>query len=355
MKEPVYFLAVSENEDDRLIADRLKKLLVENNLLDFLAERDMVAIKTHFGESERVGYVRPPVMRVVGDLVKAKRCSPFLTETSTLYTGERNNAVKHAALAEKHGFGFEKTGLHLIMADGLYGDEEMEVVIPGKINKSVKIAALIVKTQAVILVSHFTGHLATGFGAALKNMGMGCASRRGKLIQHSTMSPRIKPNKCTMCEACIEWCPEHAITLGQDSAVIDADVCIGCGQCLATCRFDAVAYNWGASAEHLQKNVVEHAWGVYKANEGKMLFINYLTRISKNCDCLTDYENIVPDIGVLVSRDPVAVDAASVDLVERRAGKTINQLAHDIPYRFQIDYAREIGFGSPDYALIEVT
>ena len=355
MKEPVYFMRVSENEDDQLVADRLKKLLADNDLLDFLAERDMVAIKTHFGEGKRVGYVRPPIIKVIGDLAKQKQCEPFLTETSTLYVGERNNAVKHAALAEKHGFGYENTGLHVIMSDGLYGDEEMDVVIPGKINKSVKIAALIVKTQAVIMVSHFTGHLGTGFGAALKNMGMGCASRKGKLVQHSTITPAIKKNMCTLCETCVEWCPENAITLTEESAVIDPDACIGCGQCLATCRFDAVAFNWGASVEDLQKNVVEYAWGVYKANEGKILFVNFLTRISKNCDCLPDYEKIVPDIGVLVSRDPVAADAASLDLVEKRAGKTLPELAHDIPYRVQIDYAREIGFGNPDYELIEVT
>jgi uncharacterized Fe-S center protein len=152
----------------------------------------------------------------------------------------------------------------------------------------------------------------------------------------------------------MEYCPSEAITMAQDSALIDGDKCIGCGQCLAVCRFDAVAYNWGATHEDLQKNVVEYAWGVVKANEGKMIFINYLTRVSKDCDCMTSYENIVPDIGVLVSYDPVAVDAASVDLVEQKAGKEISEIAYSIPYRYQIDYAREIGFGNSDYQLIEV-
>jgi uncharacterized Fe-S center protein len=120
------------------------------------------------------------------------------------------------------------------------------------------------------------------------------------------------------------------------------------------CLFDAVAYNWGATHEDIQKNVVEYAWGVFKANEGKTIFINYLTRISKDCDCLADYVNIAPDIGVLVSYDPVALDAASLDLVEQRSGNKLSEIAYDIPYRYQIDYAREIGFGNPDYELIEV-
>ncbi len=293
-------------------------------------------------------------MSVIGDLVKEKMGAPFLTETSTLYKGERNNAVKHIALANKHGFGYENTHMPIIMADGLFGDEETEVEIPGRLNESVKIASLIVKTQAVIMISHFTGHLASGFGAALKNMGMGCASRKGKVVQHSTMKPTIKENECTLCETCMENCPEEAITMAVESALIDQEKCVGCGQCLATCRFDAVAYNWGASHEAIQKNVVEYAWGVAKANEGKMLCINYLTRISKDCDCLPSYERIVPDIGVLISYDPVAIDAASVDLVEQRAEKTIPEIAHNVPYRFQIDYAKEIGFGNPDYELIEV-
>jgi uncharacterized Fe-S center protein len=224
MKEPVYFLKVSQNEDDHQIADRLKKLLTEKDLLKFVDERDMVAIKTHFGEDEEVGYVRPPVLRVIGDLVRERMGSPFLTETSTLYTGDRNNAAKHIALAHKHGFGFDNTNMPIIMADGLFGDEETEVEIPGRLNHSVKIASLIVRTQAVIMVSHFTGHIVAGFGAALKNLGMGCASRKGKLVQHSTMKPKIKTSECTICEICMEYCPSEAITMTRDSALIDGDI-----------------------------------------------------------------------------------------------------------------------------------
>jgi uncharacterized Fe-S center protein len=204
----------------------------------------------------------------------------------------------------------------VIMADGLMGDEETEVEIPGRLYRSVKIASLIAKVQALVVVSHFTGHLAAGFGAALKNMGMGCSSRRGKMAQHSTARPRIKVAECTKCGQCVKWCPEEAIGMSEESAVIDPAKCIGCGQCLAVCRFDAVAYNWGVTYIDLQRKVVEHAWGVHRLNEGKSLYINYLTRISKDCDCMTTFEQVVPDIGVVISRDPVALDAASLDCVE---------------------------------------
>jgi hypothetical protein len=240
------------------------------------------------------------------------------------------------------------------MADGLYGDEEIEVPIQGKLYKKVKLASLVVKAQAMVMVSHFTGHLATGFGAALKNMGMGCASRKGKMAQHSTAKPKVKMEACTKCGMCVKWCPEEAIAMTTEGAVIDSDKCIGCGQCLAVCRFDAVAYNWGATYEDLQKKVVEHAMGVAASKPGKILYINFLTRISKDCDCMPGFESIVPDIGVLIGLDPVALDAASLTLVEQHAGAALSSLAYDIPYRKQLEYAAELGFGNADYELVTV-
>ncbi len=248
---------------------------------------------------------------------------------------------------------YAATGMPIIMADGLFGDEECTVPISGKIHSSVHIAALLAKCNSLVVVSHFTGHLAAGFGATLKNLGMGCASRRGKMAQHSTAKPTIAAEKCTGCGTCVKWCPEEAIAMVEEVAVIDDERCIGCGECLAMCRFDSVEYNWGATYEDLQKKVVEHAMGVCSLFSGKSLFVNVLTRISKDCDCMGHtFEKITPDIGILISRDPVALDAASLDLVEKRAGKTLSQIAHDIPYRFQLDYAEELGFGDRNYELI---
>jgi uncharacterized Fe-S center protein len=293
-------------------------------------------------------------MKMIGDMIKEKGGYPFLTETQTLYKGRRTNAVIHLAHAQNQGFGYDQTGMPIIMADGLYGDEEVEVPVRGKLYQEVKIASLIAKMQGLIVVSHFTGHLATGFGACIKNMGMGCSSRKGKMIQHSTAKPKVKKKACTRCGMCVKWCPAEAVSLTEKTAVIDSSKCIGCGQCLAVCRFDAVAFNWGATYEDLQKKVVEHAWGVANAAGDKVLYINFLTRISKDCDCLSDYEQIVPDIGILVSGDPVAIDTASLDLVEKVSGKRLPDMAFNIPYRVQIEYAREIGFGSPEYELVEI-
>lgn len=352
MKEKVYFIPTDGRLDDAAESKRLAAFINTEGLFDFIAEKDMVAVKTHFGEGPNTGHVQPVYLKTIGEAVRERKGCPFLTETQTLYKGNRSDAVLHLNHAHSQGYGPDQTGMPIIMADGLYGDEETEVAVPGKLYRSVKLASGIVKASALVVVSHFTGHLAAGFGCALKNMGMGCSSRKGKMAQHSTAKPKIKKKACTRCGVCVKWCPASAITMEEMSAVIDSSKCIGCGQCLAVCRFDAVAYNWGATYEDLQKKVTEHAWGVALTKKDKMICVSFLTRISKDCDCMTGFDPIAPDIGILVSRDPIAVDAASLDLVEERTGKKFSELAYNIPYRFQVEYASEIGFGNPDYELV---
>ncbi len=355
MRENVYFIEAKDNEPDEHLCERLNLAIASNNLLDCIADKDIAAVKTHFGESQKLGYVRPLYLKMLGDAIKNKGGLPFLTETSTLYKGNRSDAINHIAHAQSQGFDYAATGMPIIMADGLYGDEEYLVPIEGKKYSAVRLAALFAKCNALVMVSHFTGHLAAGFGATLKNLGMGCASRKGKLEQHSTAKPKIVSEKCTACGICGKWCPQDAITLDEEMAIIDPEKCIGCGECLAMCRFDAVKFDWGATYEDLQKKVVEHAMGVYSLFPGKSLFVNVLTRISKDCDCMGHtYEKITPDIGILISCDPVALDAASLELIEKQAGKVFSQLAHDIPYRFQLDYAKELGFGNQEYELIRL-
>ncbi len=355
MKKEVFFIKIEENEADGAVCQKLEKAVKEKDLLNFIEPKDMVAVKTHFGEEGTTGYVRPLYFRALGELLKAKGGQPFLTETSTLYRGKRTNAAEHIELAYDHGFTFEAVGMPIIMADGLLGDEEARVEIPGKIYKDVGIAALFARCQAAVMVSHFTGHLLAGFGAALKNMGMGCCTRKGKLIQHSTAKPSIKISKCTGCGECIKWCPADAISPADKKAQIKNAKCIGCGECLAVCRFDAVGFNWGETYENLQHKMVEHALGLAKLKQGKMLYINFLNRISKDCDCMDKSgKTIVPDIGVVLGLDPVAVDTASLDLVEKTAGQALSGLAFDIPFKGQLQYAKELGLGDTDYQLVEV-
>lgn len=353
MPQAIHFISCNDPADEDKLNRQLMQLIKEKKLLNFISPKDMVAVKTHFGEAGSDGYVRPHFLAGIGDLIRRKNGLPFLTETSTLYVGRRSNAVDHLHMAYEHGFTPEATGMPIIMADGLYGDEETDIPIKGERYKSVKIATGVVKAQALVLVSHFTGHVVAGFGAALKNLGMGLSSRRGKMIQHSTAKPVIKSKKCSGCSSCVKWCPAGAISMGDDNiALIDQQACIGCGECLAVCRFDAVAYNWSESYEVLQEKITEHALGVVETKRGKGLYINFLTRISKDCDCMSRFEPICPDIGVLVGTDPVALDAASMDLVEERLGAPLSTVSYNIPLRCQLEHAQKIGFGTLEYDLI---
>ena len=354
MKNKVYFINIENNENDEIISEKLAKVLEEKELLDFIKPKDLVAVKTHFGEKNTEGYVRPVNFKKICEILNKKRSKPFLTETSTLYRGNRSNAVDHIKQAYEHGFSFENTGMPIIMADGLFGDEETGVKIDGDLYKEVFVASQIEKSQALITVSHFTGHMLTGFGATLKNLGMGCVSRKGKLIQHSTAKPSIKTAKCTGCGECFKWCPKDAITMNAGKASIKNSICIGCGECLAVCKYDAVGYNWSETYENIQKKVAEHAYGVVKNKKGKSLYITFLNRISKECDCMGPFERISEDIGVLISTDPVAIDKASIDLFLKKTGVNIDKKAHDIPYKIQIEHGEKIGLGNSEYELIEV-
>jgi uncharacterized Fe-S center protein len=351
MREKIVLIKTRKDEDELSFFKRVAEVLATNDLLKFIAPKDMVAIKTHFGEEGSKGFVRPGFFKELGRLVKQKEALPFLTETQTLYTGKRMNAVGHIHHAWNHGFTAENTELPIIMADGLYGDEEIPVAIPGQLFSQVSIASLIVKSQALILVTHFTGHMVAGFGGALKNLGMGCSSRRGKLIQHSTAKPSIKKSACTGCGECQRWCPAAAITMKNNQASIKNSLCIGCAECLTVCRFNAIGFNWSETYENLQKKIVEHALGVICSKADKILYITFLTRVSKDCDCMKSYQQIVPDIGVLIGFDALAIDKAALDLVEAAGSKKLSELSYNIPYQTQIDHAIRLKLGNPEYVI----
>jgi uncharacterized Fe-S center protein len=348
--EKVVLIKSPADEDEQGLYGKLHDSITSRQFFDCINKNDLVAIKTHFGESINTGYVKPFFIKLFGDTVKSLGGRPFLTETSTLYKGERANSVFHIQLAHEHGFNYENTGLPVIMADGLRGEDGMDVSIPGKIFSQINVASLIVKSDALIVISHFTGHLLAGFGGAIKNLAMGCVSKKGKLLQHAKSKPVIQPGKCTSCHECRRWCPVNAIIVKDGSLMVDAGQCIGCGQCLSICRSDAVDFDWNSSGSDFQKRLIEHAWGVYEAKQGKVIFINFLTNISKNCDCVKSYRKIVPDIGVLIARDPLAIDLASLECIEQASGKSFSELTK-ISYQVQLEYARETGFGDANYDL----
>ena len=356
MKSKVFLAPVMDGAAVTQQVEALQKLYTAGELNKVVAKRDFVAIKFHVGEKNNTTHVKPELIRKIVDLAKEAGGQPFLTETSTLYKGERENAVKHIMHANRHGFGIEQTGAPFIMADGLTGNAEFEIQIEGELHKSVKVARDVVSADTLIVVSHATGHVVTGLGACIKNIGMGLASRMGKMREHSAMLPEVIQDKCRFCKKCIQWCPQETIIEKNGKAFIVSENCIGCGECLAVCRFDAVKHDWNAESGFTQKSMAEHAFGILKGKAGKSLFINVLVDMTNDCDCFSvKQEKCIPDIGILASFDPVAIDKATLDLTAQKNGKTLAEMAHARnDAMIQIGHAAKIGMGSLEYELITV-
>ncbi len=352
----VYFAAVRKNEPVASIAKKVKLVYEKARLGACVKKNALVGIKLHFGEKGNRGYVKPSFVKPVVTQVKKSGGKPFLTDTNTLYVGERSNAVDHLHQAEAHGFSMGMVGAPVIISDGLLGRNEIRVKIPGVHFSQVPIAAGVVSAGALIVVTHVTGHIATGMGGAMKNVGMGCATRKGKMAQHSDMKPAVKPSVCTKCGECVQWCPVQAIALEAKAARIDSAVCIGCGECLAVCRYGAIQYNWKISSRVLQEKMAEYAFGAIIMKKGKVGFLNFLLHVTKDCDCMGDTgKPICADIGILGGTDIVAIDAASLDLIRERAGKELRKLAYPkIDDRIQLRHGQRIGLGTMKYELKEV-
>jgi len=368
MESRVYFAGVRTRSDKENKRNRIKKLFDAAGFNDVIRKGDITAIKLHFGEKGNDSFVNPVLVRPIAEKIKGLGAKPFLTDTNTLYGGSRANAVDHMQTAAEHGFGYTVAGAPVIIADGLHSDNYRTIEIGQKHFQEVKIAGEIAAADSMIVVSHFKAHLPAGFGGAVKNLGMGCAPALGKAQQHSA-KPIFNAELCTGCQACRENCPKSAITVQKKISAIDYNVCTGCGKCLRVCQAHAIDFNWFVEVRPFMERIVEYALGAVAGKEGRVGFYNFLLNITPDCDCVPWSDApLVPDIGILASQDPVAVDQASFDLVNRQRGleNSLLQKNHE-PGKdkflgvwestlgnIQVDYGDEIGLGHKKYKLIEV-
>jgi hypothetical protein len=356
MKSKVYFVPIDNADDSRIISRKLQRLLEESRLLDFIRKDYRVALKMHFGEEGNTGFVKPEYVRIVCDGIFVKGATALIADSNTLYRGRRTNSSDHLAIAREHGFTPESTGAEVIVPDDNKKENTIDIQINQRFIGTAKLVRLFVDADAIVGVSHFKGHMMTGFGGALKNLGMGCAARVGKLQQHSDISPIVYEQKCTGCGECVKACPVKAILIQNNKAVINSLKCIGCATCIAVCPYSAIDVPWESGGATMQEKMIEYASAVMKSKKEKAGFLNFAIKITKECDCLAkDDPRVAPDIGILASADPVSIDKASFDLVNQACGRDIFKELH--PQRDgsrQLNYARELGLGNLDYELIEL-
>lgn len=369
MKSKVFF-ANLRTKPGRSLLDKLATLIEKLDIKEKYKEGDIVGIKIHFGEKGNLSYIRPNFVRVVVDSLKKINVKPFVTDCNTLYRGTRSDSVSHIVTALENGFNYTVINAPIIIGDGLRGNNLKRVEVSLKHFKTVSIGEEIVNADGLVVMSHFKCHELTGFGGALKNLGMGCASREGKLAQHSNIAPSVKKKNCVGCGLCVKWCQHGAITMIGDKAEILSKNCVGCAECILVCPKGAIVINWNEQVPVLQEKMVEYAKGAIKNKEDKVIYINFLTQISPACDCYGHNDMpITQDIGILASIDPVAIDQASVDLVNKQLGFQNTALKSgfgfgedkfkgvypEIDWTTQLEYAEKIGLGKRSYELIEVS
>ena len=368
-ERPVVWFAPVKSAKKISLVKRAGALLQRAGLKDAVAENDFVAVKLHFGEEGNTGFVQPVFVREVVRLIKEHGGKPFLTDANTLYSGQRWNAVDHLANAIHHGFSYATVEAPIIIADGLSGQESCEVAIEGfKHFDTVKLGSAAVHADALVVITHVKGHEATGFGGAIKNVGMGLGCRSAKQRMHSDFKPQVAAEKCTACKRCVIACPVQAIAIGPDRvAVVDFELCYGCGECVASCPYFAIATQWKTTPEAIQEKIVEHVAGVLTGKESKVVYLSFITDVSPDCDCWNFSDApVVANIGVLASTDIVAIDQAAYDLVTAAvglpggkgeglpAGEDKFAKITGIDGTIAMCYAEQMGLGSRDYELKQV-
>lgn len=353
---------------------KLQKLMKQAGIETIDFEKKMVAIKIHFGEPGNLSYLRPNYAKAVVDIVKDLGGMPFLTDCNTLYVGRRKNALDHLETAYENGFSPFSTGCHVIIGDGLKGTDDVEVpVVGGELVKSAKIGRAIMDADVFISLSHFKGHEMTGFGGCLKNIGMGCGSRAGKMEQHNSGKPSVDKKHCVGCQMCTRNCAHDAISFDENKkASIDDSKCVGCGRCLGACNFDAIYTTNDSANDDLNKKIAEYSKAVV---DGKPSFhINMVIDISPYCDCHSENDApILPNVGMFASFDPVALDQACADACNAQQplpNSLLDDHLHDKHFHDHHDHftnttpetnwksclqhAEKLGLGTCEYTLIKV-
>lgn len=348
---------------------RMKKLLKQSGLNAIIDPGNLVALKVHFGESGNTCYLNALNLRPIVDFLKKAGAKPFFTDTSTLYVGERGESVSHGLLAARHGYDPNVIGAPVLFADGLRGEYEVSIPYKGNHISEAHVGGMIIEADMLVTLNHVKGHGLAGYGGAIKNIGMGCASKKGKMHVHVSTGPKLKPENCTGCGVCISECAAGALDLDEEGQIMMSGKCTGCGRCFLSCRYNAITIDWKRDIGEFTNRLIEYNKAILDHLRRPAMHINFLVNISPDCDC-HGYSDapICPDLGVMVSSDPVAVDQASLDMINAapplypsrlpdglsQGDDKFKALVPEAPDGFGLKYAEKIGLGSRNYKLVTI-
>lgn len=374
-KAKVFFASLRARTHHDSKVSKVARLFDAAEFGPLISKNALTAIKIHFGERGNDTFISPVFARAAVEKVKEAGGIPFLTDTNTLYSGSRHNGVDHLITAYEHGFAYATVDAPVVIADGIRSTAYGEVEIKGRHFSRVKIADAILEAKSMLVLSHFKGHEMAGFGGALKNLAMGCAPASGKKEQHAVRFV-VDTAKCVSCGACMRVCPVGAAVVRKgEKASINIGRCIGCGECMTVCPEKAISIDWGGdesgdrTMEIFTERMVEYACGAIANKKGRVGFINFLINITPDCDCVPWSDAVlVPDIGILASHDPVALDKACFDLVRQAAGLDASMLGNQVAPgtdkfksiwtytrgEHQFTAAMELGMGTTEYELITI-
>lgn len=349
------------------ISEKLRRLLETSDFNEIDFKHKYVAIKMHFGELGNQAFLRPNYPKAVADLIIERGGKPFLVDCNTLYVGSRKNALDHLTCAEINGFSHASTSCHVLIGDGLKGTDDVEVPIDGDHVTKAKIGRAVMDADIVISLSHFKCHEQTGIGGAIKNLGMGCASRAGKMEQHNSGKVEVNRDRCISCGNCYRACGADAISFPEKKAWIDPEKCVGCGRCIGVCPVDATHAIGNNTNKVLCEKMAEYAWAVVK--DRPRYHISMLRDVSPFCDCHAENDlAVIPDVGMFCSKDPVAIDVACaeianqqpvipgsmLDTVKDEPGDIFAKLHPTTNWRDCTEHGEKIGLGSSDYELVRM-
>ena len=320
-------------DTSRNLLSRTEKLYEAAGTLDCVSEGDLVAVKLHVGELGNPYYVQPFFVHQIVQKIREAGGKPFLTDSNTYYLAQRNNAVDHFQTAAANGFGF----CQFISAEGLRSESGRLVKTKG-ILKEVEVSGAIAEADAMIVVSHDKGHALTGFGGAVKNMGMGCTTRAGKLRQHRTVGLKIDESKCNGCGLCRKVCEMSLPEIVGKKAKNVSKECMRCPVCAEACPKGAISL---IEKNNLGKALASASYGVLSTfKKNKVSYVSFAENITQFCDCVPSPGHIVmDDIGIFASDSPVSVDAAFLQNMDHK----IFDEAYDVDSWEQVKELKALG------------